>query len=111
MSEDKKEPLDAQAEIDRVRDEIQATPAPGEDPDSKRRLAKHLVAAGVDLPKGLSTDPITDEEREAHGANPVTDDDKKTAAEKRAAAGTSHSAAPQGRSSTPPGKAKAAEEK
>lgn len=63
MSEDR-EDLSPQAEIDKVRARILAAPAPGTDPDSKTRLAKHLEAAGVDLPSGYSADPVSDKDRE-----------------------------------------------
>jgi hypothetical protein len=75
-------------------------PAAGQDPDSLQRLAKTFVAAGLSLPDGLSVNPCTD-----------NDDDKKpeTAAEKRSAVRVSRTTAPQGRSATPPDKARAAE--
>lgn len=63
MSQDKKE-FDAQAETDRVRFEAIASPEPGQDPDSRQRLAKTLAAANVKLPAGLSVDPVTAEDRE-----------------------------------------------
>lgn len=109
--------FDAEAETARVREAIINAPAPGSDPDSRQRLAKSLVASGVDLPDGLSTDPVTDEDREAHVAGSAdtnsTDEDREggklTAAQRRAAAGTSRTATPQNRTATPANKEKASE--
>lgn len=58
----------------------------GGDPDSRQRLAKHLVAAGLpagELPDGLSVEPVTDEDREAHR---IEVERHREAAEKRQAA-------------------------
>jgi hypothetical protein len=65
MSEDRNE-FDVEAETARVREEAMTAPTPGQDPDSQQRLAKHLAAAGVKIPAGLSVDPITEEDRVAY---------------------------------------------
>jgi len=97
-----------------------AVPAAGSDPDSQQRLAKTLVAAGVDpddLPEGMSVEPITDEDRAeaqmVHEEATAAQDARTEAAEKRAEAAEAKEAkagesrlgasdAPVGRSTTPP---------
>jgi hypothetical protein len=110
--------FDSAAEIDNVRASVAGTPAPGTDPDSRQRLAKTLASQDIDLPSGLSTDPVTEEDREAHVAKGDKERDRlvKEAAQQRKAAaqsddnsGSSQHAAPQGRTATPPGKSKASE--
>lgn len=46
-------------------DDALSIPPAGDDPDTQTRMAKHLAAAGLDLPDGMSVDPVTDDEREA----------------------------------------------
>lgn len=106
-------------------DEDLRVPAPGGDPDSRQRLAKTLVAAGMDkedLPDGLSTEPVTDEDREDAVQEAAAAEERRTAAldkanaaadkaqaaaDRKYAAGESQvgkTTAPQGRSTTPKSK-------
>lgn len=85
MSEDKQEPSDAQAEIDRVRDEILAAPAPGTTPDARRIAEKHEAARKRN--EGLAPDDEDESESKVRATKV------------------------QGRTATPPSRAKAAEEK
>lgn len=85
MSEDKKE-FDSEAEIARVRDEAMNAPPPGEDPDSRQRLAKTLAAAGVDLPGDLSVDPVTEEDRLAYVDKVASPEAKAAASDRKKAA-------------------------
>jgi hypothetical protein len=101
---DDNEPFDGAAEIARVRDEVMAAPTPGQDPDTLRRAAKVRMAAAA---SGGGDDPDSARRAEKHAmaaglAAEPDDDDVKA---KRAAA----PGKVQGRSATPPGKAKAAE--
>jgi hypothetical protein len=110
------------AEVNRLREQVINAPAPGTDPDSRKRLGKTYAAAGEDVPGHLKTanDPTsdypydTDSDRlkdagipdhdNAGNPNPHNDDDataKGTAATKRAATGVSRTATPQGRAATP----------
>lgn len=107
-------------------EDMPEVPAAGQDPDTRQRLAKTLVASGIpadDLPDGLSVDPITDEDRQEHRdmvqAHRDAAQRRAEAADKAAAdaqakadAGTASTAAaeareaastapPQGRSTTP----------
>jgi hypothetical protein len=76
--------FDASAEIDRVREGVIGAGDPADSPDARQRLAKQLVAAGVDLPEGVSVEPISDKDREQYVK----------AAEKRAAAARKSDAKP-----------------
>lgn len=115
---------DAVAEVNRLRQQVIDAPAPGSDPDSRRRLGKTFAAAGEDVPGHLKTgndypyDTDSDRLKDAgmpdrdndgnpnpHADDNATDDDNKgTAAAKRAAAGASRTTV-QGRSATPTTKA------
>jgi hypothetical protein len=131
--------FDITDEMARVHSSVAAAQPPGSDPDSKLRLAKTLAAQGVDLPDGYSLDEVTEKDRVEHAekadkdrdklyaqrtraqrdadekAQQAEEDEEKdakvSAAQKRAAASGSPHDAPQGRSATPPSKAKAAGEK
>lgn len=104
-------------EIANVHAAVAAALPPQENPEARLRLAKTLTAAGVDLPDGLTTDPVTDEDREAYVAKADTardkilaerdTDDTATPADRRAAS-QSATRAPQDRSATA-AKVKAAE--
>jgi hypothetical protein len=116
----------AMAEVDRLRQQVIDAPAPGQDPDSRKRLGKTWAAAGEDVPNHLKVgdqyDTDSDRLRDAGipdhdnagNANPhsdtVTDPDggsttKADAAAKRSASGTRATSAPTGRSATPTSKA------
>lgn len=101
--------FDAEAETARVREQVAAAPAPGTDPEAKRRVAKTLAAQGIDPPEGYSTDPITEEDR----AKFLEDNDKELERQRkeneRAAQRGQQPEKVQGRSTTP--RQKAAEEK
>lgn len=84
--------FDINAETAKVREEVVAGAAPGTDPDSRQRLAKHLEAVGADLPDGVSSKPVTEKDREQHIA---------AAAKRRKDAGTPADATPTGRSTRP----------
>lgn len=101
--------FDAEAETNRVRDEVMNAPEPGKDPDATTRVAKTLAASGIDAPHGYTTDPVTDEERQAYadkaaGKRDEDDTDDTSKRGRRAAAPDRV----QGRSTTP--RQKAAEE-
>lgn len=84
-----------------------AVPAPGTDPDSQQRLAKTMVAAGVDpddLPDDLSVDPVTDEDREAHQERydkAIAAAEKRQQAADKGTAKPTQTTPPAGRSSRP----------
>lgn len=98
QDEDKVGGFDAAVEINRVRQSVWDTPAPGTDPDSIRRAEKHAAASntviGVDTVDGPDTDDDADDK-----------DTKADAAKARKAASPTRTTAPQGRSSTPVQKA------
>lgn len=90
--------FDAIAETNRLREEIINAPAPGSDPDSRKRLGKALAAAGEDVPSHLRGNDDTDNDRPREAdEEPNT---KTDAAQKRAAAGN-RTTTPTGRSATP----------
>jgi len=103
-------PAAVEAEVASVREGVVAAPEPGTDPDSRQRLAKTLVASGVDLPDGLSTDPVTDKDREAsvkaaekrrEGLTKQAESGDDAGDDTKDAATRARHTTPQGRSTTP----------
>lgn len=126
---------DVVAETDRLREQVIKASEPGTDPDSKRRLAKHLAAAGEKVPSHLRTDKDprsdypydTDSDKLKDAGIPDVDNDgnpnphagvttedvldpdkadtKANAAKARKASSPTRTTTPQGRSATPTEKA------
>lgn len=92
--------FDAIAETNRLRDEIINAPAPGSDPDSRKRLGKALAAAGEDVPSHLRGNETDDTDNDRPRETDEEPTAKTDAAQKRAAAGT-RTTTPTGRSATP----------
>lgn len=97
--------FNAEEETQRVAARAAAELPPGQDPDSVARLAKTVAGNNsVEGSAGLSTDPVTDEDREqyaekAQDAVAKALSDVEAAAEKRRQSGTQQNEQPQGRTS------------